>query len=126
METIKTIGVIILSLIGIIVILSLIFYIYLFAKSAIILNNTNETIQKHIESDKAFIYFEHKGETGIGKIYNNSKEDEPPFFMVCCIYMKTNATQHIEFSKIEKYVPIKLEKINNIKEDFLDLIPNLK
>lgn len=123
METIKNLAIIIVVLILLLGIIGIVFYIYNFVKSILILTKLDTNIQKMILTDSAYIYFEYCGDTGIGKVYNTSAEGEKPFYMVCCIYDKTHATQHLELSKITKKVPIRFRELNHLEVEFLK--PNL-
>lgn len=111
MELTKDIGAIVLISAVILIIIFLSLYVYGFIKAFIYSLSKIKEINNIILSDEAFIHFEHYGDEGIGKVYDTSVDGEEPFLMVCCIYTKTNATQHLELSKIKKYKFIKFTEI---------------
>lgn len=111
MDLTKDIGAIVLIAAVILIIIFLSLYVYGFVKAFISSLAKIKEINNIILSNEAFIHFEHYGDEGIGKIYDASVDGEEPFHMVCCIFTKTNATQHLELSKIKKLKFIKFTEI---------------
>ena len=58
-----------------------------------------------------YIYFEHKGDSGVGRLYGKGKD-----IWVNCLF-NSNTNQHIRFAEIERFVPLKLRALKNFDKE---------
>lgn len=103
--------------ISIIILFFIIFILFLknFIKTILVMNNVEEIILDFNKNNikEKYIWFEYYGESALGKIFNKGDEKNPDLWVIA-IFSKTNATQKIKLENIKKYLPLKLNTINNL------------
>lgn len=116
-EILKIVGVSVLIIFFILLMIVIIAFVRSFVKSMVVLNEIENIVLDFINQNdnQSYIWFEYLGDTGIGKVYNKGTNEEPVLY-VTCIFSRTNAIQHVELSKITKYIPLRVTTLNDQEE----------
>lgn len=117
-EILKFTGIIMILILSLTIIFCIFLFIKSFIKSLVVINEIESIVADFVNNDATdkYIWFEYLGDTGIGKLYNHSNDNETKNIYVTCIFSKTNSVQHLKLDKLDKYLPLKVSTYNNDSE----------